>query len=440
MAHHQQADSLGESLLVKRLLVENASLRATNAALGARVRVLVPEGSSKPDEMSGADVVAAAAAAAEKRSKLSREEIGSVARLKEADVAAHAVWTQLAGIKDGLQIASGAADTALSDASPLPTGAAGAEDESASSQSSDDDGEEGADAAKQQQVPVSWSTADWIRSIGSSIGPLMAKALLRPLNEQLRAHKRCDPTGDCELTYVRELGRAAEDDDKGVAELFALLRHGDVLQSIAEVLWAGVKQLVAEHDDALSFVGKFSSPGETLTYGALSTFFGGLDGLLGPPNPNLSGAVLFEHCEAADSNFRFTAPNYGTETTSAIEYYFVVDPAAGITKLGLKEGYPEETKLKSQKDGLKYLRKVRAACPGSTDVAAAGERARREAAYHSGALARRLSHPSPLPPLASPTPHRRSQPTHGTSELRCSTSTTASLSRMSHHSSRSEWD
>ena len=76
---------------------------------------------------------------------------------------------------------------------------------------------------------------------------------------------------------------------------------------------------------------KFFEDGEgSLKFGEISTFYEGLDGFLGPPNPNLREAMENEHCKSADATaiFRVEAKeaNYYTYTTSQLEYWFVVEP------------------------------------------------------------------------------------------------------------------
>ena len=48
----------------------------------------------------------------------------------------------------------------------------------------------------------------------------------------------------------------------------------------------------AKHEEFVS-VGK----GDNLSFGGLETFYGGLDGFLGPANPNLIHTVQSEHCK-----------------------------------------------------------------------------------------------------------------------------------------------
>ena len=44
-----------------------------------------------------------------------------------------------------------------------------------------------------------------------------------------------------------------------------------------------------------------------------------------------------EHCTSIDSDLIFVASNYGTHTTSHIEYYYVADPTNGLAILGLDD-------------------------------------------------------------------------------------------------------
>ena len=53
-----------------------------------------------------------------------------------------------------------------------------------------------------------------------------------------------------------------------------------------------------------------------MAFGVQSEFFKGLDGLIGPPNPDLHKGMRWEHCERPDSNVPFTTSNYGIETAS----------------------------------------------------------------------------------------------------------------------------
>ena len=96
------------------------------------------------------------------------------------------------------------------------------------------------------------------------------------------------------------------------------------------------------HEDAKKQQAKFAESAFTLSYTGLDTFFKGLESLVGIPSPNLRLAMRAEHCGAADSAQYFTTNNYGVTTTSTIEWWAVVDPAAGLKELKLK-AYPSET-------------------------------------------------------------------------------------------------
>ena len=95
-------------------------------------------------------------------------------------------------------------------------------------------------------------------------------------------------------------------------------------------------------DRAAERQAKFAESTFTLAYTSLSTFFEGLEALVGMPSPNLRLAMRAEHCGAADSALEFTTNNYGVTTTSTIEWWAVVDPATGRKELKLEE-YPSET-------------------------------------------------------------------------------------------------
>ena len=53
-----------------------------------------------------------------------------------------------------------------------------------------------------------------------------------------------------------------------------------------------------------------------MVFGPQSEFFKGLDGLIGPPNPDLVKGMHGEHCERTDSHKAFTTSDLNIETTS----------------------------------------------------------------------------------------------------------------------------
>ena len=83
-----------------------------------------------------------------------------------------------------------------------------------------------------------------------------------------------------------------------------------------------------------------------LEYGSLSVFFGGLEGLVGSPNPKVMASMTEEHSARGDSTRDFTTSNYDLRTTSAVEWAFVATPDA------LPDGgWPVEEKIRAALDG-----------------------------------------------------------------------------------------
>jgi hypothetical protein len=83
-------------------------------------------------------------------------------------------------------------------------------------------------------------------------------------------------------------------------------------------------------------VKKSEAPGGTkftaeLRGGPVETFLGGVTGLVGEPHPDIERGMAEEHLDKPDSHMGFTASNYPTTSTPAIEFAVVVT-AMGITK------------------------------------------------------------------------------------------------------------
>jgi hypothetical protein len=72
---------------------------------------------------------------------------------------------------------------------------------------------------------------------------------------------------------------------------------------------------------------KFIEDGaKLLAYSDMNTFFGGLEAIVGAPLPYVRKAMAAEHTQQPDKHREFTAGNFGTTTTSAIEWAFVAEP------------------------------------------------------------------------------------------------------------------
>ena len=76
----------------------------------------------------------------------------------------------------------------------------------------------------------------------------------------------------------------------------------------------------------------------------ISYFNAGLEALIGPADSRIMDAMRAEYCSCADADDEYYAPNYGTTTTSRIEWHFVTNPtAAGLKACGIEE-WPKETR------------------------------------------------------------------------------------------------
>lgn len=55
-----------------------------------------------------------------------------------------------------------------------------------------------------------------------------------------------------------------------------------------------------------------------LSYQGLDSFFHGLEGIIGPPDPRLRHGMTNEHMSGTESDDEFTTANYGVTTTSKV--------------------------------------------------------------------------------------------------------------------------
>ena len=169
---------------------------------------------------------------------------------------------------------------------------------------------------------ASWTAAGWLASLGATTE--LARALLGP------------DAGSDELTATRALASLSEEE---LAERLEAARLGTLF---ARVLRPRLERL-AQSRAATGFElhSKYVQDGSfdfEMVYGDLSTFFGGLEAKIGPPDPLVFDAMQREHMEAADSVEPFTTFNYGVTTTPRTEWCFVVEPE-------LCEEWPVEAKL-----------------------------------------------------------------------------------------------
>ena len=141
----------------------------------------------------------------------------------------------------------------------------------------------------------------WLSSV-DGVKKALADALLK--DEGTRAE-------ESQLELIRRLG-AATSREAGEARLRALLSRAGVLDTLVRALWAAMEKLTeASAATGAELQAKFLEDGAgMLSYGDLSTFFGGLEGKIGAPNPKVQEKMAEEHtAEGGDRHERFKTGN-----------------------------------------------------------------------------------------------------------------------------------
>lgn len=151
---------------------------------------------------------------------------------------------------------------------------------------------------------------------------------------------------------------SSQGDNQGVEE--SKLRRNSILDLADAVMNGQVTR--AEWEQAFDAIDKESASGDTqdiagkfagaieLSYSGLDTFFGGLEGLVGPPKADVMSGMIQDHTKGIDCNEFFVTGNYGVKTTSETEWLFVVDPDHGPKDLRLSQWPAESEKLLPEKD------------------------------------------------------------------------------------------
>lgn len=180
-----------------------------------------------------------------------------------------------------------------------------------------------------------WSVSDWVASLGG-ISTEIATALVRPV------HDLAPGSAAAQLDFLCRMARAPQ----GVQDFAALLSDSGLVNALAQHLYDAAKKLAtapAATGEGLN--AKFIEEGSasfTMAFGGLDRFHSGLEGLIGPPHPNLLHAMLSEHCAHTDSHRWFRTSNYEVHTTSEIEWHFVYDPEEALPLLSDEHGKPLE--------------------------------------------------------------------------------------------------
>ena len=159
---------------------------------------------------------------------------------------------------------------------------------------------------------------------------------------------------ECKMDFLVSIGAHSSHEP-----LARMLHDQKLVDRLALMIWDGARKLrggsgnggAVDLEGHGGLVTKFFEDGDgrALQFGKLTTFYQGLDGFLGPPNPNLREAMEDEHTRQADSKLEFRVPNYKTQTTPRIEFWFVAEPTdARLAALGrTKEGWPKEPDLQT---------------------------------------------------------------------------------------------
>ena len=153
-----------------------------------------------------------------------------------------------------------------------------------------------------------WTASAWLSGFG--VVAEVARTLLggsRPFNE---------------LQAVRSLASSTE------AALADRLRAGGIAEALAKIIHPELQRLTEGASTGGELHGKFVQEGKSFTmkYGDLSTFFAGLEGKIGAPEPQVRSAMEREHTSSADSDVEFTPTNYLVTTTPRKEWTFTVEP------------------------------------------------------------------------------------------------------------------
>ena len=185
--------------------------------------------------------------------------------------------------------------------------------------------------AEEASPSTKWTVAAWLASLRTEDN--CAGLLVHTLTSRLLGRGTED-----ELTAMRQLWKAG-----GRDELHRRLRDTAGAPPLVDILVDAIaphaKELVeAKLTDAQDMFSRFSQEGASLLhYAGLNTFFGGLEGVIGLPSPDVKATMKAEHTASADSKVDFETTNYYVTTTSETEWKFVVEPDECAT-------WPKETR------------------------------------------------------------------------------------------------
>eukprot|EP00966_Prymnesium_polylepis_P130648 3022120-Prymnesium_polylepis.2 len=193
-----------------------------------------------------------------------------------------------------------------------------------------------------------WSSKRWLESLDTT--SVIADALLS------RLHASSLPNSGSVRAELNFFQLLAENGSRDTVK--AMLKDEDVLEKITVHLWDGMTKLADARAaaDAKMLSEKFVMDGAfTMFFGAPEKYFAGLKGVVGDiecGKIERLDTMESEHLRSADSDIPFEANNYGTKTTSAVEYAFVTHPEKGPLKTNVTDPkqqgvwtWPQENRL-----------------------------------------------------------------------------------------------
>ena len=154
-------------------------------------------------------------------------------------------------------------------------------------------GEEGRLPLEEGEAGASdkWNLLAWTR--GAGFHHVVTTALQKGMADQGFGND-----SDAALKFIRGL--------RFQGEIDSLLRTEKVMGALSDLLWSATETLQsAGAATSEEIQGKFAGSIE-MSYSGLDTFFGGLESVVGSPNPNLRQTMEDEHTKRADAGQEFT--------------------------------------------------------------------------------------------------------------------------------------
>ena len=193
----------------------------------------------------------------------------------------------------------------------------------------------------------SWSTTAWLETAG------IFDAIAGVLREQTSAAVLADAIGESDWRERPQMGPISEPkDDLSLLRKLACGSESELqnrLEGVESAVARALRPRLSELATASAVTSahelhdKFVQDPRTfeLRFEAIGAFYGGLEAMIGSPDPNVRTAMEREHTAAADSGDEFTTDNYEVTTTPTIEWWFVAEPEGHVA------AWPAEHKIEA---------------------------------------------------------------------------------------------